>query len=424
MRILFISAFYPPHIIGGWDQLVEDINLQLQSRGHVTHVLTSRHGTNQAEGDQSGVSRSLFLESDLYHYHPLDFFIKRARNHRTNIQILKEKIAGFKPDIIFVHGMWILWRGIPWYAEQVLPGRVVYYVADDWPYARNIHENYWRMAANHPLFTALKRKIAVFPLRILAREELKHQLRFQHVLCVSNEVRKNLVQHLGLQPEQLKVVYNGIEIEQFVSQIARTGWQDTGGNLSLLYAGSLTPAKGVHTAIEALHILSRQPAYHGMNLTMVGSGHPDYEAYLKRLVEQYRLSERVVFCGRVPRPVMPEIFRLHDVLLFPSTGEALPRVVQEAMASGLVVIGTTAGGTGEILVDGETGLTFSPGDAAGLANQIERLSQDAKLYRCLLEQGRDLVINQFDIQKTVGAIEAYLHQVSSSTANEYLSTPL
>jgi hypothetical protein len=44
MRILFISTFYPPHIVGGWEQLVQEINERLQDRGHITHVLTSQHG--------------------------------------------------------------------------------------------------------------------------------------------------------------------------------------------------------------------------------------------------------------------------------------------------------------------------------------------------------------------------------------------
>jgi glycogen(starch) synthase len=103
------------------------------------------------------------------------------------------------------------------------------------------------------------------------------------------------------------------------------------------------------------------------------------------------------------------------VLVFPSTGEALPRVVQEAMASGLVVIGTTTGGTGEILIEGETGLTFLPGDAAGLARQIERLLQDDELFTRLQDRAQVFILRQFDMQNTVGAIEAYLQRFAQAT---------
>ena len=179
----------------------------------------------------------------------------------------------------------------------------------------------------------------------------------------------------------------------------------------MLYAGSLVPTKGVHTAIEALGKLSEQAEFERLHLSLVGSGRADYEAHLHKLVAWYGLEDRVSFVGRVPREEMPRILRQHDVLLFPSTGEALPRVVQEAMACGLVVIGTTAGGTREILIEGETGLTFLPGDADGLACQIERLNRDPDLFQRLAAQGRDLIVRQFDIQKTLDGIETYLLRV-------------
>jgi glycogen(starch) synthase len=241
------------------------------------------------------------------------------------------------------------------------------------------------------------------------------------VLCVSQAVKKNLAQYLGLLPEQMQVIPNGIELDQFTAQAKGDGMRS---GLSLLYAGNITIEKGVHTAIEALCILSQQGHADQVRLTIVGSGHPDYEAYLRALVSQYHLESQVGFLGRVPRREMPQIFQQHDVLVFPSTGEALPRVVQEAMACGLVVIGTTAGGTGEILVEGETGLTFSPGDAAGLANQISRLVEDERLYRQLQERGRDLILAQFDLRKTVRAIEDCLQQAASSTPSGYHSPTL
>ena len=71
------------------------------------------------------------------------------------------------------------------------------------------------------------------------------------------------------------------------------------------------------------------------------------------------LDSKIRFVGQVDRYEMPSVMIEHDVLVFPSVWEEpLARVVQEAMASGLVVIGTVTGGTAEILRDGVTGLTF------------------------------------------------------------------
>lgn len=52
--------------------------------------------------------------------------------------------------------------------------------------------------------------------------------------------------------------------------------------------------------------------------------------------------------------------------------------VLEGMATGLPVIGALTGGTGEILVEGETGLTFAAGDSEGLARQIRRLAEEPR----------------------------------------------
>jgi glycosyltransferase involved in cell wall biosynthesis len=78
------------------------------------------------------------------------------------------------------------------------------------------------------------------------------------------------------------------------------------------------------------------------------------------------------------------------------------------MAAGLVVVGTTTGGTGEILRNGETGLTFAPEDADGLAEQVTRLLIDPDLRCRLAQAGRHTVLENFTLDKMVNEIEAYL----------------
>jgi glycosyltransferase involved in cell wall biosynthesis len=146
-----------------------------------------------------------------------------------------------------------------------------------------------------------------------------------------------------------------------------------------------------------------------INLTLVGSGHPDYEAFLRDLVERERLHNYVTFHKPVSKDKMPAILQQFDVLIFPSIyEEPLARITQEAMASGLVVVGTTTGGTKEILRDGETGLTFAPEDAEGLAEQVVRLITDPDLCCRLAQAGRQTVLENFTLDRMVQEIEAYL----------------
>jgi glycosyltransferase involved in cell wall biosynthesis len=146
-----------------------------------------------------------------------------------------------------------------------------------------------------------------------------------------------------------------------------------------------------------------------VTLTLVGAGHPDYLACLHDLVERHALQDYVIFHKPVPKDEMPAILQQYDVLVFPSIyEEPLARIVQEAMVSGLVVVGTTTGGTEEILKEGETGFTFAPEDADCLAEKIARLTHDPDLFRRLAHAGRQTVLENFTLERMVKEIEAYL----------------
>src|SRR5439155_5284391 len=115
-----------------------------------------------------------------------------------------------------------------------------------------------------------------------------------------------------------------------------------------------------------------------MELTIAGAGSRAYEARLRRLCEQLALSEHVTFAGRVPREAMPQLMARFDALAVPSEWpEPLPRIVQEGMAAGLVVLASAVGGIGEIVQNESNGLTFAAGNAAELAVQLSRACGDA-----------------------------------------------
>jgi glycosyltransferase involved in cell wall biosynthesis len=98
--------------------------------------------------------------------------------------------------------------------------------------------------------------------------------------------------------------------------------------------------------------------------------------------------------------------------VFPSFQEGFSRLLIEAMAAGLVIVGTSSCGSGEVWIDGKSGLTFAPGDAHHLAHQIERLALDSALRKRLALAGVRTVQERFDIERMVDQIEAYLLEVT------------
>lgn len=404
MRILFLSNFFPPARPGGYTQWCHEVAERLASRGHTIGVLTSRYELVKVTVSEQNIHRLLHLEGDLAYYQPFHFFTKWKKQHHENLAFLEHTVKDFGPDLIFVWGMWALSKALPALAEQLLPGRVVYYLSDYWPSALDMHTTYWQSPARRWPMQATKRVLSKVAMSILAKEG-QPELKLEKVICVSAKVRQLLVE-AGLPIQHARIIHGGTDIERFLEVRKR---DYLSGQLKLLYAGQLVRHKGVHTAIEAMARLVNQQGIHQITLTLVGSGHPDYEAFLRALIERERLQDFVTFHKLISKEEMPALLQQFDVLIFPSIyEEPLARMTQEAMASGLAVVGTITGGTTEILREGETGLTFAPEDADGLAKQITRLFNDPDLCCRLAQRGRQTVLENFTLDKMVNEIEAYL----------------
>lgn len=414
MRILFISSYYPPHEIGGWPQLTRDLNNALKERGHETLVLTSCYGVTQPL-TAYGVARVLYPEADINHYRPWSILTYRSRLN-WNFEQARTAIRDFKPDVATVHMMWNLNRAVPWMAEQLLPGRVVHYMASVVPYQDDPHVRYWRDPARHSIKDLGKRLIAPLALKQVTADLDRFGLAFDHMLCVSAAARLSLATALDREPDQLTVLYNGVELDRFYPSPDRDEAEADRAGLRLLFAGNLVEHKGLHTAIEALdEILRLRPNQH-ITLTVAGKGHQDYEDRIHKMVWDSGLEPHVNFLGKVPRDHMPALMRGHDVFLLPSTWEEpLARVLHEAMASGLAVVGTLTGGTGEALIDGLTGLAFDPGDYKTLACRILALADDGDLRSHLSRNARELVRAKFSFERMVDEMEAYMLNIASES---------
>jgi len=117
----------------------------------------------------------------------------------------------------------------------------------------------------------------------------------------------------------------------------------------------------------------------------------------------------VTFVPAQPKEALPALYQQADVFLFTSIWpEPFGRVIVEAMASGLVVIGAPVGGAAEILKANENALTFMSDDPSSLAQQLRKLSEAPVLYEQLTKAGRKTAVQQFDLQRMTNEIETYL----------------
>jgi glycosyltransferase involved in cell wall biosynthesis len=117
-----------------------------------------------------------------------------------------------------------------------------------------------------------------------------------------------------------------------------------------------------------------------VHLDVCGAGTPNFRTWLQGIVSEEAVEKHVTFHGFVTPDEVRRFCQSRHVLLFPSQwDEPFAAVPVEAMAAGMAVVATTAGGTPEAITHGETGLLVPPGDPEAMAGAVRRLAEDEDL---------------------------------------------
>jgi glycosyltransferase involved in cell wall biosynthesis len=173
------------------------------------------------------------------------------------------------------------------------------------------------------------------------------------------------------------------------------------------YVGRFVPEKGLDILLQAS---ARLPIPH--EILFVGSG-PD-EGRLRKESAGLGLAERVRWAGPIASGSLPGIYRGMDVLVLPSRTtplwkEQFGRVLVEAMACGVPVVGSDSGEIPATI--GEAGLTFAEGDAEALAASVRRLSDDLALRKELGEKGRRRAVDNFSLDVAAKMYREFFEKV-------------
>jgi glycosyltransferase involved in cell wall biosynthesis len=167
-------------------------------------------------------------------------------------------------------------------------------------------------------------------------------------------------------------------------------WSAHGYRFLIIQAANLLKHKGFDVTLKAAKILQEQGSQ--VHFLLLGTG-PEKEA----LIKQAEGLSNVSFMGK--QDDMGTWFASANLLIHPSYSEGLGSVILEAMAAGLPVIGSRAGGIPDIIEDEVSGLLINPGDAVALANAIKRIVESESLRKQLLVGAREK-LKRFDIAHT------------------------
>jgi glycosyltransferase involved in cell wall biosynthesis len=380
MRILMLTQFYQP-IIGGEEQIVKDLSVELARRGHEVAVATLwQEGFQEFEINQSvqvfrihsTTQRATWLYSDTQRRHAPPWPDPEAT------LALRRVLAQVQPDIVHAHN-WLIYSFIP--LKRQSQARLLLSLHD---YSLSCSKRrlvYQGSPCSGPgIIKCLACAREHYGLAKGIPTALGHRM--------ISSVEK-LAVDMFLPVSRAVAIGNGIMgsslpfqvIPNFVPDVLDEAREDTDMYTAqlpdedfILFVGDLSRDKGIHILLNAYVKLKNAPP-----LVLIGRRCPDTPA---------EFPPNVHFLNSWPHAAVMAAWRRCSIAVAPSVWpEPFGIVVLEAMASGRPVIASRIGGLPDVVVDGETGLLVPPGDSIALQQAFERLLVDRELCEQLGQAG-------------------------------------
>ncbi|MCC7002406.1 MAG: glycosyltransferase family 1 protein [Gemmatimonadaceae bacterium] len=380
MRILFCTDSYPPQVNGV--SVVTALSVEgLRARGWDCEVVAPRYPAGTGPADQQVIAddpRTTSLPSA-----PLPCY-REIRLALPRRDVVRHVVDRFTPDLIHASTEFVIGRlGASIGARRGIPLCTSY----------------------HTDFAKYTDAYGVGFLRERVRASIARFHQGAERIYTPSESAKADLLALGLR--DIEVWGRGVDTVLFNpgrrSLVARERIH-VGHGFTFLYVGRLAPEKHVPLLLAAFASLARSMPEGTVRLIVAGAGPSTSEL-------RERAGPSVSFLGTLDRQrELPALYASADAFVFASTTETLGLVVLEAMASGLPVIATPAGGVAELLRDEQNGLAFAPGDVAACAAQMRRLVEDRALV-CRLREGAITTAREHSWEAELDRLDASYREV-------------
>ncbi|WP_016700765.1 glycosyltransferase family 4 protein [Actinoalloteichus spitiensis] len=436
MRVLMLSWEYPPVVVGGLGRHVHALATRLARQGHEVVVL-ARHpaGTDATthptvEEWREGV-RVLRVAED-----PPHLTFERdlvawtlAMGHvmvREGTRLLRE----WRPEVVHAHD-WLVAHAATALAD-----------AADVPLVATLHAT---EAGRHSgwLSHSLNQQVHSVEWWLANSADL--------LITCSAAMRREVTHLFDVDPDRVVVLHNGIDRQRWTGRRGtelvadpslaaatsggaprttasdgrppaapdaprrpRSGAPCDGGPTgrtrpaTLVFFGRLEWEKGVQDLIAALPEIRRH--HPGTTLVVAGSGR--HATDLVDDAHRHQVAEAVRFVGHLPDEQLAAVLSAADAAVFPSRYEPFGIVALEAAAARVPLVTSTAGGLGEVVRDGSTGVSFPPGDVHRLAGAVREVLDDPDAARRRADAAFDRLATDFDWDR-----------IAADTAREYAGAP-
>jgi glycosyltransferase involved in cell wall biosynthesis len=270
------------------------------------------------------------------------------------------------------------------------------------------------------------KRLALLRLRALSREAARLADR---VIATDVSTRGEVARLLGVDAARVVVLPNGVDPEELSAatpgepdRVVREALPSAAAAFPLfLSVGRIEAYKGLDDALQALDRLHRAgelpPRW---AFVVVGEGR-DRDRLARRVMARELLARsrggrgiaaHVHWAGQVGEGLLHALYSCADVFVHATRYEGSSLVTLEAMAHGLPVVATRAGGIPDKVTDGQTGRLVEPGDVEALARGLAELAQDAALREAMGSRGRKRALEDFGwpalAERTVALYEELL----------------
>ena len=223
----------------------------------------------------------------------------------------------------------------------------------------------------------------------------------QYFITLTRNWREYYANHLNLSANRLLVLPTPAALPPSVP--SRRITTDT----NFLFLGRVGERKGTFELIQAVAALPDEVRRH-CHLTVAGDG--DLQR-ARDLVEQLDCSSQVSILGWVGRAQVDQLLEQADVLVLPSHAEGMSSAVLEAMAWGLAVVTSAAGGADEFLTSEQNCILIQAGNVHDIAEALRRLATDTELRRRLGAEARRTA-TRFSLEEYVSKLTCLYEELA------------
>lgn len=219
------------------------------------------------------------------------------------------------------------------------------------------------------------------------------------IVANAEAVRRDVSRREHLDPDRILVIRNGVEIPPALGAQSRASiraqWRVADTDLVVGVVANYKPGKGLEAVVRTAGTLAA--SHPTTRFVLVGEG--ESRPFLERLIAERHLGDRVILHGS--ELDARRLYGAFDVVVQASETEGMPNVLLEAAAAGAAIVATDAGGTSDIVLDGQTGILVPIADEDALVRSLRQVLEDPALRASLGAAARDHVARTFGMDRLV-----------------------